>query len=770
MNRKTKYFLVISLLALAAFLAVGFATTRPQDWPFASEQSFREVANLSGPLGSWLASVCFDLLGRVFAWFLPLGMILLAVGLAAGKMRSAARFVVKSGAIILLLSAAFSLSSFTRESVGLVGSLGRGIGSGVSAVLGQFGATIILITCLLLVLLAEVRFVVRHLVAWLKKSPPKPPPVDWIPGALAALGRWLFGLVVVPYRGARAWWLEWREARRLKAAELPVEPEMDEDALFVESGPVDETAPIPEDAPWLGHAAKPAPMPRPKARKPKKADIPEPKTVEKPQSDGIPVENATLPPLSLLASADGHGSSFSKDKLKGWSEVLEDKLGNYGIEGRVTAVNQGPLVTTFEFEPAPGVKIKDIVSRSDDLALAMRARSLRLLAPIPGRAVVGIEIPNPEQDMVFLQEVLSEIPDRLRLSGIMIALGVNATGKPFNVNLCSAPHLLMAGTTGSGKSVSLNCFLASILFQYRPSDVRMVLVDPKMVELSIYNGIPHLLHPVITDPREAVRVLTYLIGEMERRNELLRKNGVKNIESYNSKVALGKVEGDDEPKKMAYIVLVVDELGDLILTKGADIEGLLSRLSNMARAVGIHMIVATQRPSVDVIVGKTKANFPTRIAFRVATKVDSRTILDCVGAEKLIGKGDMLFVDAKHPEALRLHGAWMSEEELENLVAHWKQYDYEEARLDLYEGPSGGVRDEETDPYFDDAREIILRHNQGSTSLLQRKLHVGYARAARLLDQLEMAGIVGPPDGSKPREVLINEDAEIGSQLDEDGV
>ena len=221
---------------------------------------------------------------------------------------------------------------------------------------------------------------------------------------------------------------------------------------------------------------------------------------------------------------------------------------------------------------------------------------------------------------------------------------------------------------------------------------------------------------------------------------------------------------------MAYIVLVVDELGDLVLTKGADMEGLLSRLSNMARAVGIHMIVATQRPSVDVIVGKTKANFPTRIAFRVATKVDSRTILDCGGAEKLIGKGDMLFVDAKHPEALRLHGAWISEEELERLVGHWKQYDYEESRLDLFEAPSGGIRDEETDPYFDDAREIILRYKQGSTSLLQRRLHVGYARAARLLDQLEAAGIVGPPDGSKPREVLITEDNEVGSQIDDDDV
>jgi S-DNA-T family DNA segregation ATPase FtsK/SpoIIIE len=285
--------------------------------------------------------------------------------------------------------------------------------------------------------------------------------------------------------------------------------------------------------------------------------------------------------------------------------------------------------------------------------------------------------------------------------------------------------------------------------------------------MSIYNGIPHLLHPVITDPREAVRLFTFLIGEMERRNELFRKNGVKNIESYNTKLALGKADSGDGPtEKLPYIVLVIDELGDLVLTKGADIESLLSRLSNMARAVGIHMIVATQRPSVDVIVGKTKANFPTRIAFRVATKVDSRTILDCMGADKLLGKGDMLFVDAKHPEALRLHGAWIAEEELEKLVDHWKQYSYDESRLNLFTEKFPGVRDDDTDPYIEDAREIVLRYRQGSTSLLQRKLHVGYARAARLLDQLERAGIVGPPDGSKPRQILVSEEAEVGFELD----
>jgi S-DNA-T family DNA segregation ATPase FtsK/SpoIIIE len=321
---------------------------------------------------------------------------------------------------------------------------------------------------------------------------------------------------------------------------------------------------------------------------------------------------------------------------------------------------------------------------------------------------------------------------------------------------------LIAGTTGSGKSVCLNTILASILLHYRPADVRLLLVDPKMVEMSNYNGIPHLLHPVITDPKDAARVLEYLVAEMSRRNDLFRRNGVRNIESYNAKVSMEKSSGKDGhegevAERLPFIVLVVDELGDLALAKGVDIESLLTRLAQMARAAGIHMVLATQRPSVDVIVGKTKANFPTRIAFRVATKVDSRTIIDAIGADKLLGKGDMLYMDSQHPQAARLHGAWVSEAEIEQIIAHWKAYRFDESSLDLAESRAGAaVVDGEADPLFDDAKGIVTRYKQGSTSLLQRKLHIGYSRAARLLDQLEQQGVVGPPDGSKPREVYLD--------------
>jgi S-DNA-T family DNA segregation ATPase FtsK/SpoIIIE len=351
---------------------------------------------------------------------------------------------------------------------------------------------------------------------------------------------------------------------------------------------------------------------------------------------------------------------------------------------------------------------------------------------------------------------LSELGEQQRLKGVMIGLGVDVVGKPFLMNLCEAPHLLIAGTTGSGKSVCLNTILASILLHYRPADVQLLLVDPKMVEMSQYNGIPHLLHPVITDPKDAARVLEYLVAEMGRRNELFRRNGVRNIDSYNAKIALMKTP-EITAERLAYIVVIVDELGDLALAKGVDIESLLTRLAQMARASGIHMVLATQRPSVDVIVGRTKANFPTRIAFRVATKVDSRTILDTIGADKLLGRGDMLYLDSHHPVPARLHGAWVSEGEIEHLIRHWKSYRFEESSLDLSEARAGSAEvGTELDPLFDDARGVVVQYRQGSTSLLQRKLHIGYSRAARLLDQLEQQGVVGPPDGSKPREVFVD--------------
>jgi S-DNA-T family DNA segregation ATPase FtsK/SpoIIIE len=743
---RARHFLGVTLGAVAAFLVVAFMTASPFDWPFDRAESLAGVRNLSGPLGSVLAWVTFGLLGRVFAWLIPFILAGLAVCTVTGGFASLRRWAWKASASVVLLNAFFALAPVTRDIGALRGSLGDTLASGLAAVFGEIGGTIIVVAGFLLVVLGEL----GRLLGAAAGLPRR------VSSRLASGRSLVDGLRMVFMRRVeriRTYLDELRHHEdeiEVRAPEINPEPPAPAQTAERWEEPQSLTRPPLE----VSGAAEAPPRPRSAAPKPK------PRTVKPDidEADKPPLSQASLPPLTILDRSHEKVATYSHEELRNWSTVLEEKLINYGVEGKVTAVHHGPVVTTFEFEPAPGVRIKEIVNRSDDLALAMRARSLRMIAPIPGRACVGIEIPNPKSRMVYLHDVLDEVTEKQRLAGVMLAIGVDVVGHPFVMNLCEAPHLLIAGTTGSGKSVCINAMIASILLQYRPSDVKLILVDPKIVEMSMYNGIPHLLHPVITDPKEAARALEYLVAEMHRRNELFRKHGVRNLESFNTKVAMEKPEpGEEPPQRLPYIVVIVDELGDLALAKGVDIESLLARLAQMARAAGIHMVLATQRPSVDVIVGKTKANFPTRIAFRVATKVDSRTIIDTVGADKLLGKGDMLYMDALNPMPLRVHGAWVSEREIEDLIAHWKSFRFDDDELELDGGRAGGAAiDDDVDPLFEDAKGVVFQYKQGSTSLLQRKLHIGYARAARVLDQLEQRGIVGPPDGSKPREVYMD--------------
>jgi S-DNA-T family DNA segregation ATPase FtsK/SpoIIIE len=747
---RARLFLTVTLLAVGVFLGVGLGSMHPGDWPFERSASFRHVANLTGPFGSMLAWCVIALFGKALAWLAPILLVTLGVALARDAEAPIRRLALKAVLGAVLLNAFFAVSPVTRDVPQLRGWPGDQVARGLQGVFGEVGSAIVLVATVLLIVLGE-----AHRVRW-----------------LGTMGRSIAGragLAGQSLRGALAKRREVAADYLRSAMERARRSDAGEDEADA-APPADESAAAP-DAAGAAHAAErwePPVAERDRARREPDIAIAGARPRETkarlrkaaPAVDAsqrtTPITDASLPPLSLLAQPSGEAPTVTREDLKSWSSVLEEKLLQFGVEGKITAVHHGPVVTTFEFEPAPGVRIKDIVSRADDVSLAMRARSLRMIAPIPGRAAVGIEMPNPHSRTVYLSEVLSEVSEQQRLKGVMIGLGVDVVGKPFLMNLCEAPHLLIAGTTGSGKSVCLNTILSSILLHYRPSDVQLLLVDPKMVEMSQYNGIPHLLHPVITDPKDAARVLEYLVGEMGRRNDLFRRHGVRNIDSYNAKIAMMKPE-DTTAERLAYIVVVVDELGDLALAKGVDIESLLTRLAQMARAAGIHMVLATQRPSVDVIVGKTKANFPTRIAFRVATKVDSRTILDTIGADKLLGKGDMLYLDSHHPMPVRLHGAWVSEAEIEHLILHWKSYRFDESSLDLSESRAGAADvDTELDPLFDDAKGVVVQYKQGSTSLLQRKLHIGYSRAARLLDQLEQQGIVGPPDGSKPREVYLD--------------
>ncbi len=447
-------------------------------------------------------------------------------------------------------------------------------------------------------------------------------------------------------------------------------------------------------------------------------------------------------------------SEVNHEELKVTSQMLKETLETFGVrvEGDISYY-PGPIITRFEFKPGIGIKINQIVNLSDDLALALKAKRIRIIAPIPGKAAVGVEIPNRNPQMVYLKDIIED-PDFRNAKHILpMALGKTTSGKPFIVDLAKMPHLLVAGATGSGKSVGLNVMITSFLYRLHPHEVRFIFIDPKMLELSVYTGIPHLGRPVVTKPKRAEKVLADAVVEMERRYRKLANASVRNIADYNAKQT--EVE-----KKIPYIVVCVDELADLMMSAtSSKIELLITRLAQMSRAVGIHLILATQRPSVDVITGLIKANFPARIAFQVSTKVDSRTILDGNGAEKLLGNGDMLYLGSGQPDAVRIHGAYLSSEETDTIVSFIREQGLDMMTIETISQSSGeptGTEIDLTDPICKEACEVVIRHKQGSVSLLQRRLGIGYQRAARLIDKLEQAGIVTPFDGSKAREVLVD--------------
>lgn len=440
------------------------------------------------------------------------------------------------------------------------------------------------------------------------------------------------------------------------------------------------------------------------------------------------------------------------------AEVLRTTLQEFGIQAEVTGIRKGPVITMFEILPAPGVKLTRIVNLADNIALRLAAESVRIVAPIPGKHAVGIEIPNKNRHLVGFAELLQDPLFHDPKHEIPVALGKDITGDAQIVDLARTPHLLIAGATGSGKSVCVNSLICSVLYRRSPEEVKMILIDPKIVELKFYNDIPHLLTPVITDPKKAFQALQWCIYEMERRYSLLDAMAVRDIRSYNKKIKVKQIATTSLP----YIVVVIDEFADLMATTGKELESTLARLAAMSRAVGIHLVLATQRPSTDVITGLIKANIPSRIAFMVASKIDSRIILDAMGAEKLLGKGDMLFTSAWNPFPTRMQGAFLSEEEVERIVAHVRQMgkpDYIDDEIFIEDDDEGFYQEDLEDPLMDKAIEIVVSAGKASASYLQRRLKIGYNRAARMVEMLEGMGIVGPQNGSKAREVLRNPEA-----------
>lgn len=476
-----------------------------------------------------------------------------------------------------------------------------------------------------------------------------------------------------------------------------------------------------------------------------------------------------LPPLDLLEEPEERPVSINDESLNMQSKLLEKKLEDFGVKGEVVAVTPGPVITTFEYSPAPGIKINKIVNLTDDLALALRAISIRIVAPIPGKAAIGIEVPNVDRETVRFKEIVASDSYEEAKSKLTVCLGKDIVGRPVAATLDKMPHLLIAGATGAGKSVALNTMICSLLYKARPNEVKMIMVDPKRIELSAYDGIPHLITPVVKDAKKATNALFWAVKEMENRYELLSEKKSRNITQYNQKIlkeqntksnATKDQEGDETPlSPLPYIVIVIDELADLMMVASRDVEVALTRLAQMARAAGIHLILATQRPSVDVLTGIIKANFPTRLTFQVSSKTDSRTIIDTNGAENLLGMGDMLFLPPGTGRLQRIHGAYISDSELSDIIEYIKQqqtpkYDAKVVEAPAKEDDSAGG-EKEYDERYDDAVALVTRNGQASISMIQRHLRIGYNRAARIVEIMEQEGVVGPADGAKPREVLV---------------
>lgn len=537
--------------------------------------------------------------------------------------------------------------------------------------------------------------------------------------------------------------------------------------LFSQTPPAAEPVLADPAPPKKEPAKKRAKAPKVKAVDPPSLSISQPQPVLEMVQEELPLQVETsknpggfqLPSISFLDDPEPSASRFDEEHLQSQARLLEKTLDDFGVKGSVTAISPGPVITTFEYEPAPGVKINKIVNLADDLSLALKALSIRIVAPIPGKSVIGIEIPNIDRQIVRFKEIVVSPAFEKSRSCLSLCMGKDIVGNPVVTELDRMPHLLIAGATGTGKSVGLNAMICSLLYKSTPEQVKLIMVDPKRIELSLYDGIPHLITPVVTDVKKATNALFWAVREMERRYELLSQFKARNLSQFNQKMEKAKPGPDGvKPEKLPLIVIIIDELADLMMVASRDVEVALTRLAQMARASGIHLILATQRPSVDVLTGIIKANFPTRLSFQVSSRTDSRTIIDSNGAESLLGNGDMLLLPPGTAKLHRIHGAYISEEELTRIVEFLKEQKAPEYITTITEAVTedeNGSAAEDHDERYDDAVALVTRTGQASISMVQRHLRIGYNRAARIIETMEKEGVIGPSDGVKPREVLV---------------
>jgi len=707
----------ISAGAVAVFLALSFLSFSPDAPP----------ANLGGPVGQALAGTALRALG-VAAYLFPLYLGYFTVALLR---RGAEGFgglrLVGAALLVASIAALAGLVTGGRAVVRGGGWLGGFVGVALGGLLGGPGAFLLLAVVLVVALVLATGV-----------------------SAIEVSGRAARWLAAAARAGAA------RLRRRPPAAEEPsATPRRPKLPILLD----DAVEPPPEaEAP----ADKPPPIIREPERRP---EAPRRAKRSELQEELFAEDTYRLPALNLLDPPVRTTQPLDEAALHASSRILETKLADFQVAGKVVAVRPGPVITTFEFEPAPGVKVNRIVTLADDLSMALRALSVRVLAPIPGKPVVGIEVSNPRREKVFIRELLESVEYEHAESKLALALGKDTTGNVVVADLARMPHLLVAGATGTGKSVSMNAMVMSILYKSSPRDVRFIMIDPKMLELSIYENVPHLLVPVVTDPKKAAAALSNIEREMDLRYRLLHEKGVRNIDSYNRllRESAGVEEAPASPEGLPHhhlprIIIIIDELADLMMMVGREVEESITRLAQKARAAGIHLILATQRPSVDVITGLIKANFPARISFQVTSRTDSRTILDAIGAERLLGEGDMLFLPPGTARVQRLHGAFVSDGDVHRVVDFIKRQEEPRYEMELLEGgddEDGEGEDGEdlTDEMYDMAVRLVTEHRQASISWLQRRLRVGYNRAARMIERMEREGVVSSP-GAKGREVI----------------
>jgi len=761
LSRRISEFLGVALFALALIWLISLVTHDPADpvWFFTTGTGEPPV-NFVGRVGAFLSELSFQLFG--YAAFLTPAVIAVAGWHYFWCQTPEAAYTKLTGVGLLFLasSAFLSLVFGDADVAGKTfyagGSAGSWLGSALSEYLNRTGSLIVLMTLIILAVILSTQFSFGKMFA------------------TASVNSKDFSA-----RGV-GWLRGWFDDRKRDRARREVISKQTRKAASAKDDGAGVDEPTPARAPRVtrptadGLSTSPAPRQTPVVASKKPESPPLPLSDPELKSPAQKRHGAfTLPPMTLLDAPKAE-RKIDERELMDSARLLEEKCREFAVEGQVAQIHPGPVVTTFEFKPEAGVKYSKVTGLADDLCLAMQAESV-LIDRIPGKSTVGIQIPNPNREAISLRELLESDAYQRSQSKLTLALGKTIHGEPYVTDLATMPHLLIAGSTGTGKSVGLNAMLTSLLYRATPDEVRFIMIDPKRLELGMYEEIPHLLSPVVVDPKKAANALRWAVREMEERYKTLAAEGVRNIEQYNRNarnvIAERGTADEDTPKPLPFIVVVIDELADLMMVASNEVEESIARLAQMARAVGIHLILATQRPSVDVITGLIKANLPSRISFRVSSKIDSRTILDGNGAEQLLGKGDMLFLPPASSRAIRLHGPYISEQESARLASFLRKqgkpvFDDTITAEDEKAGPGGGA-DFEKDELYDEAARIVVTSGQVSISYLQRKLRIGFSRAARLVDMMEADGLVSPGAGGKPREVLVDRGyfEEVDAQL-----